>query len=389
MIAAQDFFSALKAYHYRFFCGVPCSYLTPLINATISDETLTYVGATNEGEAVAMALGARVAGVPSVFMCQNSGLGNGVSPLTSLAEPFRIPLLCIVTWRGEDQRHAEPQHEKMGQITHDLITLMGLGMCPFPKKKEDIVPCLHKAEQHYKTHATPFVLVMSQGDVKKETLREKAWRARPKGHIHDFRERKESVPSRFETLRHVRAIVPRHCPLIATTGKCGRELFTIEDHDAHFYQVGAMGYASAFAFGVALHTERDVIVLDGDGAALMHMGSMATIGAYAPPHYTHIVLDNACHDSTGGQSTISPMIDFCAIAQACGYRHIYQSDSLASLETCYTHRQACRHSGQEGAQGPAFIHMRIQAGSIAPLGRPSVDTPSLAKRFSAFLQQTA
>ena len=169
--------------------------------------------------------------------------------------------------------------------------------------------------------------------------------------------------------------------MIATTGKCGRELFTLDDRDQHLYQVGAMGGASGMALGVALNTERPVVVLDGDGAALMKLGTFATIGAYAPKNLMHILLDNGVHDSTGGQATVSASVDFAAIALACGYAYGAACADLDGFEQAY--RAAA------GAQGPSLIHLKTQPGSMAVLGRPTVKPQDVARRFKAFLASPA
>jgi phosphonopyruvate decarboxylase len=170
--------------------------------------------------------------------------------------------------------------------------------------------------------------------------------------------------------------------VIATTGKCGRELFTLADRRQHLYQVGSMGGASAMGLGVALNTPQPVVVLDGDGAALMKLGNLATIGAYRPDNLLHILLDNGVHDSTGGQATVSASVDFAAVALACGYSYAASCRSLEGFETAL--RQASR---RKEISGPALIHMRIVPGSLAKLGRPTVGPEVVARRFQAFLNE--
>src|SRR5215213_11948782 len=138
MIDASDFFAEAGRAGFDFYTGVPCSFLTPLINGALSSPGLAYVGAASEGEAVAIAAGAWLAGRQTVVMCQNSGLGNAVNPLTSLNEPFRIPTLVITTWRGRPGEPDEPQHEVMGRITQDLIGLMGIEQAPFPNEPDSL-----------------------------------------------------------------------------------------------------------------------------------------------------------------------------------------------------------------------------------------------------------
>src|SRR5450432_731121 len=147
MIDAGDFIAAARAGGLDFYAGVPCSFLTPLINGVIGADGLDYVGAASEGEAVAIAAGAWLAGRNTVVMCQNSGLGNAVNPLTSLNAPFRIPTLLIVTWRGEPGRPDEPQHAVMGGITSDLLSLMGLEQAPLPDRPEALAGALTQATE--------------------------------------------------------------------------------------------------------------------------------------------------------------------------------------------------------------------------------------------------
>jgi phosphonopyruvate decarboxylase len=154
------------------------------------------------------------------------------------------------------------------------------------------------------------------------------------------------------------------------------ELFTLADRPQHFYQVGSMGGASGMALGVALNSTRPVFVLDGDGAALMKLGSFATIGAYRPDRLVHILLDNGVHDSTGGQATVSASVDFAAVALACGYAYAASCDDLSGF-------RAALAQAAEG--GPALVHLRIAPGSMAKLGRPTVSPADVALRFRDFL----
>jgi phosphonopyruvate decarboxylase len=154
-------------------------------------------------------------------------------------------------------------------------------------------------------------------------------------------------------------------------------LFTLEDRRQQLYQVGSMGCAGAMGLGVALNSQRPVIVIDGDGAALMKMGALATIGATAPDNLLHLILDNGVHDSTGGQTTVSPGISFAAIAQACGYRTSYLCDSLAGFAEILRDAQT--------AAKPCLVHLRTAPGSLSPLGRPTVKPAEVARRFRDFL----
>jgi phosphonopyruvate decarboxylase len=376
MITADDFITEAGRAGFDFYTGVPCSFLTPLINGVLSSPSVAYVGAASEGEAVAIASGAWLAGRQAVVMCQNSGLGNAVNPLTSLNAPFRIPTLFLTTWRGEPGIPDEPQHEVMGRITQDLISLMGLEQAPFPASRDVLAPALGHAVARMAATQLPFAFVVRKDDVAEAAL-EQAPRPLPSpGQRADF-SFAGPRPSRAEALDRFLQIVPQEAAVIATTGKCGRELFTLADRPQHLYQVGSMGGASGMGLGVALNNPRPVVVLDGDGAALMKLGTFATIGAYAPGNLVHVLLDNGVHDSTGGQATVSASVDFAGIALACGYRYAASCATVEGFEKAFR--------GALTGGGPALIHLRIAPGSMTKLGRPTIKPADVARRFKDFL----
>ena len=377
MITAADFIAATRTEGFDFYTGVPCSFLTPLINGVLSDRTLHYVGAASEGEAVAIAAGAWLAGRRTVVMCQNSGLGNAVNPLTSLNAPFRIPTLFVTTWRGQPGLKDEPQHELMGRITHDLLRLMEPALVEdAPDTPDALAPAFARAAEAMDRTGLPVAWVLKKGGVEDGPLDQAPLPARPPGRRDRF-EAGGPRPTREAALRRVLELVDDRTAMVATTGKCGRELFTLADQPQHLYQVGSMGGASGMALGVALNTDKPVVVLDGDGAALMKLGALATIGAYAPPNLLHLVLDNGVHDSTGGQATVSASVDFAAVALACGYAYTASADDVDGLMRAWA---AAREAG-----GPALIHLRIAPGSMDALGRPTVTPAQVAQRFKAFL----
>ncbi len=375
-IEAGAFLTAAAASGIRLTTGVPCSFLTPLINAAASSRTLRHVGAASEGEAVAIAAGAWLGGQDSMVMLQNSGLGNAVNPLTSLSTPFRIPALLIVTWRGQPGLADEPQHELMGRITQDLLTLMELPHRPFPSDLPALDAVLEEAREAMQRTGLPFALVVQKDSLGGEALNEPAQTSRPPGLHVDLREG-GARPSRIELLERVLALAGA-LPVIATTGKTGRELFTLDDREQHLYQVGSMGCAAPMGLGVALATGCRPIVLDGDGAALMKLGSLATIGAWQPD-LLHVVLDNGVHDSTGGQATVSVSVDFAGVALACGYAQAFSCDSAIGFDAAMREALAAR--------GPILLHARIRPGSIEKLGRPALPPHEVARRFRAWLAQ--
>ena len=377
MIQARRLLAEAKAHGFDFFTGVPCSFLTPVINRVISDQDTEYVGAASEGEAVAIAAGAWLAGRETVVMCQNSGLGNTINPLTSLNWPFRIPTLLIVTWRGQPGLKDEPQHELMGRIMSDLLDDIAVPHRPLPSSDADIGPSMEAAGASLRDRGLPFAFIVEKGTVAPETLEEVARTPPPPGSYADLTSNGPR-PTRAAALEALLALVPEAAALIATTGKCGRELFTLADRPQHLYQVGSMGCASAMGLGVALNVDRPVVVIDGDGAALMKMGTLATIGAHGPANLVYVLLDNGVHDSTGGQATVSAGVNFARVGQACGYRQCVSADDLAGFEQAFSKALT--------ADGPHLVHLRIRPGSMEKLGRPTIAPREVARRFKDFLR---
>ena len=328
---------------------------------------------------MAIAAGAWLAGQRTVVMCQNSGLGNTVNPLTSLNHPFRIPTLLIVTWRGQPGLGDEPQHALMGRAMGPLLDTIAVGHAAFPGEDAAVAAALDEAERAMAAESLPFALVVEKGSVSDDGLDQPAQPVRPRGRIEDLREG-GARPARIDLLRRVQAQAPADAAVVATTGKTGRELFTLEDRAQQLYQVGSMGCASAMGLGIALNTARPVLVLDGDGAALMKLGTLATIGAQAPDNLIHVLLDNGVHDSTGGQATVSPNVDFAAVALACGYPRAFRCDSEGGFARAL-------EAALVGGPRPALVHALIAPGSLAELGRPTIAPDEVARRFRAFLAE--
>jgi len=381
MIAASDFLGPAVALGYDFWTGVPCSILTPFINSVIQSEALDYVGAASEGEAVGIAAGAHLAGRKTVVICQNSGLGNTVNPLTSLNYPFRVPTLLITTHRGAPDISDEPQHELMGQITGDLLDALRIPWERFPTAVEQVGPVLERAETSMRETGLPFTLLMSKGSVAKVGIEPTARQPfGPPAVVEGAFERSPGERmKRVTAIRLAREVLGEETALFATTGKIGRELYTLGHRDNQLYVVGSMGCASGMALGAALSGRRPVAVFDGDGALLMKMGALATIGHQRPADFLHIVLDNEAHDSTGGQATISASIDIAGIAAACAYQRCWRVDDEDAL------REILAQARQ--ADGPAMVHVKVAPGSDPGLGRPD-RTPEQVKRgFMRWLQR--
>ena len=380
MIQAQDFISACLSRGHTFFTGVPCSFLKPLINYVIQSPDVDYIAASSEGEAVGIAAGAYLAGRKAIVMSQNSGLGNMVNPLTSLNFPFRIPLLLIVTLRGEPHLNDEPQHELMGQITGELLETLHIQWDFFPDVPEKITMVLESAENEMAKTGLPFALIMKKGSVGKTDLlsdytKNNQFRAVPEG---EFRSKPENRMSRIESIKIIREAFGNDDAIIATTGKTGRELFTLGDTNNQLYVVGSMGCAAGIGFGIRyVKPNQRVIVLDGDGAVLMKMGTLATIGSNKPARFIHIILDNEAYESTGGQRSVSPSVDFCHIAAACGYRQCYRTDTYHDLIHAI-------HAVRANS-GPSLIHVKVLSSSDSSLGRPTFKPFQVKERFMRFL----
>jgi phosphonopyruvate decarboxylase len=284
--------------------------------------------------------------------------------------------LLIVTWRGEPELGDEPQHKLMGEITAPILDTVRVGHLPFPNEADAVEAALDAALEAMARYDLPFAFIMAKGSVAERALSVPERALPGPGRAEDFSEAGER-PARAEILERFLALVDDQAAVIASTGKCGRELFTLSDRAQHLYQVGSMGCAGAMGLGVALNSSRPTVVLDGDGAVLMKMGALATIGAEAPDSFIHVVLDNGVHDSTGGQPTVSASVNFAAVAGACGYAFTAVCDSVSGFEQAYGIAAAMT--------GPSLLHIRIRPGSMDKLGRPTIRPPDVARRFRDFV----
>ena len=377
MIQGEHFLKALHDAGFGLISGVPCSYLTPLINGSINSSTMRYVNAANEGEAVAIAAGASLGGLGGVAMFQNSGLGNAVSPLTSLTWLFRIPILLITTWRGEpDGPGDEPQHELMGRITMDQLALMEIPVRPFPRTDAEIDGTLTEAMQFMEEHGRPFALVMSKGSVAAEPLlaRDEPPRAFETAKADDL---PAPALDPGEVMHAVHGALDPADIVIASTGFTGRALYQAGDRDNQLYMVGSMGCASTLGLGLAIaRPERRVVVLDGDGALLMRMGAIAALGLEGPPNLLHVVIDNGVHDSTGAQESLAASVQFPQLAAACGYP---QAETLGSLD-------AVADRIADRLPGLRLCHVRTRPRADRSLPRPDTPPDAIARRLRSFLE---
>ncbi len=376
MIQAEDFVEAARGLGFQRYTGVPCSFLTPFINYVINDDSLDYVSSSNEGDAVATAAGAAIGGERSIAMMQNSGLGNAVSPITSLSYVFRIPMIIITTHRGAPGITDEPQHELMGQITGKMFDAMRIPWEIFPMEKEGIASALRCACEFMKKEQRPYGFTMQKGTVAKHKLKNNRLLATKETVSEKKIFNKNNVPltSRNEVLKKIIKHTPiENSVVIATTGFTGRELFAIDDRKNQLYMVGSMGCASSLGLGLALaRPDLQVVVVEGDGAALMRMGNFATLGSYGGNNLTHIVLDNEVHDSTGAQATVTNNVKFAEIAAACGYAAAYQGNDIELIDQLFD----CK-----ALPGAKLGHLKISAGAIENLPRPDVTPAEVLQRL--------
>jgi phosphonopyruvate decarboxylase len=383
MITADKFLTPAKELGFNFYTGTPCSYLKPFINYVIDTDGFDFVDSVNEGDAVAIAAGATIAGKRAVVMFQNSGLGNAVNPLTSLTYTFNLPVMVITTLRGEPGGAAdEPQHELMGQITIQMLETMKMRWAYFPQVDAEVAPALKAADEYMKSTSQPFVFVMRKDDVADWKLQKKpsvSKKSLTVSHTDAFELDYKERTTRTPVLEMIQQELGQEVAVIATTGKTGRELYEVGDLANQFYMVGSMGCALAFGLGLALSKKAlKVIVIDGDGALLMRTGSMATVGAYRPQNLVHILIDNEAHDSTGGQGTVTGGVSFGAIALGFGYEKVYSTDTLEGFKKVLSEVKAAKTS--------TFVHLKTQKGSPEKLGRPKVTPAQVSVRFANFVQ---
>ncbi|OGR12106.1 MAG: phosphonopyruvate decarboxylase [Deltaproteobacteria bacterium RIFOXYB12_FULL_58_9] len=380
----EEFGRILQANGFAHGAGVPCSYFKPLVNYMTVEPNLDYMQATSEGEAVAIASGLVAAGKPAFVLMQNSGLGNAVNPITSLVYIYQIPVALFVSQRGQPGLADEPQHELMGRITKELAELCDL-------RTHLLEPSSFAAElASAQTDATPAAWICRKGTLEggpkappvTPTLRSAAVTPGNTGEFVPIMRREEAVLRILPLLN--RGLNAGQAPVVvSTTGKLSRELYELDDreHDKanRFYMVGSMGCAAGFGLGIArARPDRKVLVLDGDGAVLMKMGTLATAGAMGTHNFHHVVFDNAAYESTGGQRTASPTVDFATVALACGYRMAETVAEPDALEPALA-----RHLGKNG---PTLLRVVIKTGARKDLGRPNLGPKGVWKRFTQYIQ---
>lgn len=371
MIQVLDFLKRMKEQGIDFYTGVPDSLLASFCSCI--DDNLDHrqhLIAANEGNAIAVAIGYHMASrkIPVVYM-QNSGLGNTINPLASLADPkvYKVPILMIIGWRGEPDIADEPQHKKQGEITLSQLKILNIPYWILSNDC-DYSAMLSAAYSSLRDRNAPVALVVRKGTFSKYNT-------------------KTEVPNSSATLSRENAIeqlldlFSERDLVISTTGKTSRELFELRKTRAHlqrdFMTVGGMGHASSIALGVCIgQPNRRVICLDGDGAMIMHMGALPVIGKFQPRNFIHILLNNESHESVGGQVTASTHIDYRKLADSVGYKIFAQANNIASLIEAW--------SKVSSIDGPALLEIKIKVGSRDNLGRPTTSAEDNKNAFMMF-----
>ena len=304
---------------------------------------------------------------------QNSGLGNTVNPVLSLADPdvYSVPLLLVIGWRGEPGgEHDEPQHMKQGKVTCALLDAMDIPYAVLEADEEKAAIQVTNAYKVIKERSAPFALVVRKGSFVPYSLR--------------VNESVAGKMTREQAIEQIIAHTPSNAVFVSTTGMASRELYELrekygQNHDRDFLTVGSMGYASQIALGIALcKQDKTVVCIDGDGAALMHLGGISTIGTQKPKNMVHIVLNNGAHDSVGGQPTVGRKINLCAIAEACGYGQVVRVETHVELINALAVAKT--------AAVPIFIEILVSKGSRSDLGRPNSSPIENKTAFMASLK---
>ena len=374
MIRPAFFIEKLKANGIDCFAGVPDSLLKNIC-AYITDhcDEAHNIIAANEGAAVGLAAGHYLAtGQPACVYMQNSGEGNIINPLASLTdqEVYNIPVLLLIGWSGRPGVHDEPQHVKQGKVTTGLLNVMGINYEVLAKDEDKAEKQIAKAIKALQNKEV-FALV-----IEKDTFDEYR--------LQNVEVNNLSM-SREEAIRIVAAALDEKDCIVSTTGMISRELFEYraamnQGHERDFLTVGSMGHASQIALGIALaRPNRKVWCFDGDGATIMHMGSMAIVANKAPKNYVHVVFNNGAHDSVGGQPTVGLKIDLPAIAKAVGYPNIFSVDNKEDLLGIV--------SEVKNQEGPVLIEVKVKKGNRKDLGRPTTTPIQNKEALMKFLSE--
>ena len=390
MIDTSRFVDVLKSCGIDFFTGVPDSLLKSFCAYVTDTCGRNHVIAANEGGAVGLAAGHYLAtGNPALVYMQNSGQGNAVNPLASLADPdvYSIPMVLLVGWRGEPGVKDEPQHVKQGKVTISLFETLGIPTEILPDDDESAADVTRKMVEKAKTESRPVALVVRKGLFAEYKLQNK--------------EEDISTLRREAAIEGVLRALPDDAVVVSTTGMISREVYETrerlgQDHSRDFLTVGSMGHAIMIALGIAkAQPNRKVYCLDGDGASIMHMGNMAIAGQSGCENLTHIVFNNSAHDSVGGQPTVGGKIDLEKIAEELGYNvlqspqdqyvreRLLDADEIAGgmkwLVTMEKQSEQYKPDYYDDLlKKPNFILLKVAKGARKDLGRPK-EPPQMNK----------
>ncbi len=373
MINPEQFYNLLKENGIDFFTGVPDSQLKNIC-AYISDNVSkeNHIIAANEGGAVALGAGYHLATgkIPLIYM-QNSGIGNATNPLLSLVDKnvYSIPMLLMIGWRGEPGIKDEPQHIKQGEVTTTLLEAMDILYKIIPNNIDKAKVIIGESIDYVKKNNCPLAFVIRKNTFEPYKLQNTI--------------KTDYEMTREDAIKIVVDSLNDDDIIISTTGKTSRELYEYREklnqgHENDFLTVGSMGHASQIALGIALQKpDKQVYCFDGDGAVIMHTGSLGIIGAAAPKNFKHIVFNNGAHDSVGGQPTICFNIDIPVIAKAFGYKSVFNISNRNEIVTTI----------EKIAQidGPVLLEIKINKGSRVDLGRPTVSPQKNKQSFIHFL----
>lgn len=375
MLSPKIFIESLAAKGVDFFAGVPDSLLKNVcafISDTLDDRH--NIIAANEGAAVGLAAGHYLATghIPCVYM-QNSGEGNAINPLASLTdkEVYGIPVLLVIGWRGEPGVHDEPQHVKQGKVTLPLLDAMGIRHEILSQDETEFRGQLDEAVRLMSETGEAFAFIVRKNTFEPYTLQR-----------HEIN---EYPLSREEAIQKVAPSLGAKDVIVSTTGMISRELFEYrtaqgQGHERDFLTVGSMGHASQIALGIALEKPgRRVWCFDGDGAALMHLGSMAIIADKAPENFVHVIFNNGAHDSVGGQPTVGLKVNLTGIAKAAGYKEAVSAATAEELDSAL--------ETVKGHKGPVLLEIRVHRGNRKDLGRPTTTPTQNRDAFMEFLNK--
>lgn len=370
------FYNILTDNGIDFYTGVPDSLLKEFclcLDNNVSDDQ--HIISANEGNAIALAAGHYLGTgkIPLVYM-QNSGLGNAVNPLLSLCDPdvYSIPMIVMIGWRGEPGVNDEPQHIKQGKIQSSFLNALELSFSVLSNDENDLESTISNGIETANRNQCPFVFVVKKRIFSAFTV--------------------EIVPASKNRMMREKALeiilkqFPEDVIIVSTTGKTSREIFEIrenhnEPHYKDFLTVGCMGHCSSIALGIAIsNPDRKVVCIDGDGALIMHMGSLSTVGKIKPLNFFHILINNQVHESVGGQETSAKFIDFPKLVKANGYTHVFTVNEEKKLTS--------QLDKLIEKTGPNFLEVNVKPGSRKNLGRPTVKPVDNKKAFMNFINKT-